>query len=97
MKNNFINFTSNFEKFNTQFLENFENIEDTKSYNEISVDFKTQDSKLSEMFTTQDKGMQDIKPCLVSLERVHKQNCNLLKPIEDLTDEVILKKIYFIS
>lgn len=89
MKNDFVNFTLKCEQFNNQFLENIENIEDTKTYDEIIVDFKTQDNKLSEMFTTQNKGIQDIKPCLVSLERVHKQNSNLFEPIEHLIDEVM--------
>jgi hypothetical protein len=93
MKNDFVNFTLKCEQFNAQFLDNIKNIEDTKSYDEIIVDFKTQDNKLSEMFTTQNKGIQDIKPCLVSLEKVHEQNCNLLQPIEHLIDEVMLKKI----
>lgn len=93
MKNNFVNFTLKFKQFNTEILENIENIEDTKSFDEIRVDLNTQDNKLSEMFSTQDKVIQDMKPCLVSLERVHEQNCNLLKPITHLTDEVIFKKI----
>lgn len=41
------------------------------------------------MFVKQDKGIKDLKPCLVSLERTNNQNSDLLVPIQHLTDEVI--------
>jgi len=40
------------------------------------------------MFTNQDKGIKDLMPCLVTLERIQLQNFNLLKPIENHTNEV---------
>lgn len=60
-----------------------------KTYDEINADFKTQNSEISEMFTKQNKEIKEMEPCLVTLERIHKKNCDLLEPIENLTDEVI--------
>lgn len=40
------------------------------------------------MFTDQDKGLKDLEPCLLTLEKINLQNSNLLKPIEQLTDDV---------
>lgn len=57
-------------------------------YDEINVDFNTQNNEISEMFTNQDKGIKDLVPCLQTLERIHLQNSNLLKPIENHTNEV---------
>lgn len=81
-------FTLQCQQFNTQFLENIENAGDTKNYNEINENFKTQNNEISNMFTKQIDGIKDIKPCLISLENVHKQNSALLEPIQHLTDEV---------
>lgn len=58
-------------------------------YDEINTDIKTSNNEISEMFTKQDEGIKDIAPCLVSLDRVHKNNFDLLEPIEHLTHEVI--------
>lgn len=58
-------------------------------YDEINSDFQIQNTEMSEMFIKQNKCVKDIEPCLVTLERIHKQNSNLLEPIEHLTDEVI--------
>jgi len=83
-------------------LENIKNAEDSKTYDKINADIKIQNNELSEMFIKQDEGIKDMAPCLVSLERIHKNNFNLLEPIEHLTDEVIchsfqalIKKLYF--
>jgi len=40
------------------------------------------------MFTNQDKGIKDLVPCVLTLERIHLQNSNLLEPIEHHTNEV---------
>jgi len=40
------------------------------------------------MFTNQDKGIKDLMPCLLTLERIHLQNSNLIKPIEHNINEV---------
>lgn len=76
------------QQFNTQFLENIEKAEDTTNYNEINEDFKTQNNEISDMFTKQIEEIKNMKPCLSSLESVHKQNSDLLEPIQHLTDEV---------
>lgn len=57
-------------------------------YDEINLDFQIQNTEISKMFTKQEECVKDIEPCLVTLERIHKQNSNLLEPIEHLTDEV---------
>lgn len=64
-------------------------------YDEINADFKKQNHEISKMFTEQNKGIKDMEPCLKTLERIHKQNSDLLEPIEHLTDEVI-QKFYFL-
>jgi len=76
------------QQFNTQFLEDIQNVEETKTYDEIRLDFNTQNNEISEMFTNQDKGIKDLVPCLLTLERIHLQNSNLLQPIEHRTNEV---------
>lgn len=77
-----------FQQFNTQFLENIQNAEETKVYDEIHSEFNTQNNEISEMFTNQDKGIKDLIPCLQTLERIHLQNSNLIKPIEHNINEV---------
>jgi len=84
-----MNYSIQFQQFNAQFLENIENAKDTKTYDKINAEIKTQNNEISEMFTKQDEGIKDMEPCLVSLERIHKNNSDLLEPIEHLTDEVI--------
>ncbi|KAL5244371.1 hypothetical protein ACI65C_011781 [Semiaphis heraclei] len=87
IKDQFINYNLQCQQFNTQFLENIQNAEETKAYDEIHSEFKTQNNELSEMFTNQDKGIKDLVPCLQTLERIHLQNSNLLEPIERHTNE----------
>jgi len=41
------------------------------------------------MFTKQDQCTKNMEPCLTTLQRIHKQNSDLLDPIKQLTDEVI--------
>lgn len=84
-----MNYILQCQQFNTQFLENIKNAEDTNIYDEINADFNTQNKEITKMFIKQDEGMQNLEPCLISLERIHKQNSDLLEPIEHLTDEVI--------
>lgn len=84
-----MNYNLQFQQFNTQFFEYVKNTEDTKTYDEINANFNVQNNEMSEMFTKQDKSLKDIEPCLVSLERIHKQNSDLLEPIEHLTNEVL--------
>lgn len=57
-------------------------------YDEIHSEFNTQNNEISEMFTNQDKGIKDLMPCLLTLERIHLQNSNLIKPIEHNINEV---------
>lgn len=84
-----MNYNLQCQQFSLQFIENIENAEDTKTYDAINADIKTQNNELTEMFTKQEKCVKDMEPCLESLERIHKENSNLLEPIENLTDEVI--------
>lgn len=84
-----MNYALQFQQFNTQFLENIKNAEDTNVYDEINTNFNTQNKEITEMFIKQDESLKDLDPCLVSLERIHKLNSNLIEPIEQLTDEVI--------
>lgn len=88
MKDNFINYNVQFQQFNIQFLENIKNAENTKTYDEINEDFKIHNNEISDMFIKHDMGVKDMKPCLSTLERIHRENSNLLEPIENLTDEV---------
>lgn len=90
IKDQFINYSLQFQQFNTQFLESIHNAEETKAYDEIHLEFNTQNNELSEMFTNQDKGIKDLIPCLQTLERIHLQNSDLLEPIEQHTNEVSL-------
>lgn len=83
-----MNYNLQCQQFSTQFLDDIKNAEDVKIFDELSKDFKTQNNEMSEMFMIQDKEIKDMEPCLVSLERTHKQNSDLLEPIEHLTDEV---------
>lgn len=75
--------------YSLQFLESIKIAEDTTRYEEINIDFKTQNDELSQMFIKQDKGIQDLKPCLVSLQRTNEQSSNLLEPIQHLINEVM--------
>lgn len=83
-----MDYTLQFQKFNTQFLENIKNAEDTKTFDEINADFKIQNNEASKMFTQQNEAMKIMEPCVISLERINQQNSDLLKPVEILTDEV---------
>ncbi|VVC37337.1 Kinesin motor domain, conserved site,P-loop containing nucleoside triphosphate hydrolase,Kinesin motor [Cinara cedri] len=87
LKNDFVNYNLQCQQFSTKFLDDITNAEDTKSFDELNNKFKTQTLEMSEMLTIQDKEIKDMEPCLVSLERIHKQNAELLEPIEHLTDE----------
>lgn len=87
IKDNFLNYSLQFQQFNTQFLENIQHAEETKVYDEIHSEFNTQNNEISEMFTNQDKGIKDLMPCLLTLERIHLQNSNLIKPIEHNINE----------
>ncbi|XP_022161919.1 kinesin-like protein KIF11 [Myzus persicae] len=87
IKDQFFNYTLQCQQFNTQFLENIQNAEETKKYDEINLEFNTQNNEISEMFTNQDKGIKDLVPCVLTLERIHLQNSNLLEPIEHHTNE----------
>lgn len=69
-------------------MENIKNAEDTKIYDELNENFKIQNNEISDMFIKHDKGLKDMEPCLITLERLHKQNSDLLDPIEHITDEV---------
>lgn len=91
-----MNYHSQFHQFSTQFFENIKNVEDTTTYDEINADFKTQNDEILQMFINQDKGIKDLKPCLVSLERTNNQNSDLLDPIQYLTDEVIHAIFYLL-
>lgn len=84
-----MNYNLHFQQFSSQLLENIKDAEDTKLYDEINADFITQNNEISEMFIKQDKCVKDIEPCLETLGRIHKQNSDLLEPIENLTHEVI--------
>lgn len=84
-----MNYALQFQQFNTQFLEHIKNAEDTNIYDEINTNFNTQNNEITEMFVKQDEDLKNLDPCLVSLERIHKQNSDLIEPIEQLTDEVI--------
>ncbi|XP_026810983.1 kinesin-like protein KIF11-B [Rhopalosiphum maidis] len=87
IKDNYLNYSLQFQQFNTQFLENIQNAEETKVYDEIHSEFNAQNNEISEMFTNQDKGIKDLMPCLLTLERIHLQNSNLIKPIEHNINE----------
>lgn len=85
-----MNYHSQFHQFSAQFFENIKDAEDTTIYDEINANFKTQNDEILQMFINQDNGIRDMIPCLVSLERTNNQNSDLLEPIRNLTDEVIL-------
>ncbi|XP_027847145.2 kinesin-like protein KIF11 [Aphis gossypii] len=87
IKDNFLNYSLQFQQFNTQFLENIQNAEETKVYDEIHSEFNTQNNEISDMFTNQDKGIKDLMPCVLTLEKIHLQNSNLIKPIEHNINE----------
>lgn len=84
-----MHYHSQFNQFSSQFFEHIKNAEDTTTYDEINADFKTQNDEILQMFVNQDKEIQDLKPCLVSLERTNNQCSDLLEPIQNLTDEVM--------
>lgn len=84
-----MNYKLQFQQFDKQFLESIKNAEDTNIYDEINANFNSQNNEILEMFVKQDEGLKDVEPCLVSLERIHKHNSDLIEPIEQLTDEVI--------
>lgn len=83
-----MNYNIQFQQFNTQFLENIKNAENTKTFDEINENFKIQNNEITDMFIKHDTVVKDMEPCLSTLEKIHKQNSNLLQPIEYLTDEV---------
>ncbi|XP_025204037.1 kinesin-like protein KIF11 [Melanaphis sacchari] len=87
IKDNFLSYSLQFQQFNAQFLENIQNAEETKVYDEIHSEFNTQNNEISEMFLNQDKGIKDLIPCLQTLERIHLQNSDLVKPIEHNINE----------
>lgn len=96
LKDHFMNYNQQFHQFNTQFFEFMKYAEDTETHDKINADFEIQNDKISDMFTKQEKSIKDMMdPCLVSLERIHNQNSNLLEPIEHLTNEVTLTLTVF--
>lgn len=83
-----MNYNLQCQQFSTQFLDDMKNAEDTKSFDELNKDFKTQNNEMSKMFIVQNNGIKEMEPCLVVLERILQQNSELLEPIKHLTDEV---------
>ncbi|XP_050543316.1 kinesin-like protein KIF11 isoform X2 [Daktulosphaira vitifoliae] len=95
IKDNYTNFKMQIDEFNAEFLKNIDDAKDLKYFDAIKNDYENKDIELSDLFKKQNKEIEDMNPCLTSLERIQLQNFELMEPIEKLTNEsqVILKSI----